>query len=65
MAQSALHAAERVSSGDGPEDSDFYESKFVAAVFFGEQILPTANGLLGAVNAGADDLFALTPEQFR
>ncbi len=65
MAQSALHAAERMASGAGPEDSDFYESKFVAAVFFGEQILPTANGLLGAVQAGADDLFALTPDQFR
>ncbi len=65
MAQSALHAAERMASGAGPEDSNFYEAKFVAAVFFGEQILPTANGLLGAVQAGADDLFALTPDQFR
>ena len=44
-------------------DPDFAEAKKVSARFFGEQILPTAAGLLGAVTAGADDLFALSAEQ--
>ncbi len=65
MAESAHHASERLASGSGPEDAEFYEAKLVAAVFFGEQILPTANGLAGAVQAGAADLFALAPDQFR
>ncbi len=45
------------------DDADFHRAKMVSAKFFGEQILPTANGLLHAVTAGADDLFALTAEQ--
>ncbi len=48
---------------DGHPDADFAEAKTVSARFFGEQILPTANGLLGAVTAGAGDLFALTAKQ--
>ncbi len=35
----------------------------VSARFFGEQILPTAVGLMGAIEAGADDLFALAPAE--
>ena len=57
MASSALVANGR------SDDADFYRAKFVSAKFFGEQILPTANGLLGAVTAGPVDLFALTAEQ--
>ncbi len=48
---------------DKATDPDFAAAKKVSAKFFGEQILPTAAGLLGAVTAGADDLFALTPAQ--
>jgi acyl-CoA dehydrogenase len=44
-------------------DDDFHRAKVVSAKFFGEQILPTAVGLLPAAVAGAADLDALTPEQ--
>jgi acyl-CoA dehydrogenase len=44
-------------------DPDFAHAKRVSAKFFGEQILPVASGLLGAVTAGADDLFALSASQ--
>ena len=45
------------------DDTGYYAAKVTSAKFFGEQILPTAAALLGAVTAGPDDLFALTPEQ--
>ncbi|MGI9613236.1 MAG: acyl-CoA dehydrogenase [Acidimicrobiales bacterium] len=61
MARFGLSAAEAMVAGDA--DRDFYEAKVVSARFFGEQLLPTANGLEAAVTAGADDLFALTPDQ--
>jgi len=64
MARSALNAGARVADASG-DDADFYRAKLVSAIFFGEQTLPTANGLLGAVKAGAADLFALTPDQLR
>jgi alkylation response protein AidB-like acyl-CoA dehydrogenase len=44
-------------------DDDFGRAKVVSAKFFGEQILPSVQGLLPAVQAPADDLFALTAEQ--
>ena len=64
MAKSGLNASAKAANGaDGnAADAEFYEAKLVSSVFFGEQILPTANGLLGAVRAGAADLFALTPD---
>ena len=37
----------------------------VSARFFGEHILPNAVGLMGAIEAGADDLFALAPAELR
>jgi acyl-CoA dehydrogenase len=55
LAKAALAAA-------GHED-DFHRAKLVSARFFGEQILPLVSGLLPAVNAGADDLHALTASQ--
>ncbi|MDA3040262.1 MAG: acyl-CoA dehydrogenase [Actinomycetota bacterium] len=58
----AAVAADRLAADGGP-NADFYRAKLVSARFFGEQILPSAAGLLGAVTAGADDLFALTPQQ--
>ncbi len=60
MADAALLAAEKIDAG---VDTEFYEAKLVSAKFFGEQLLPEAAGLVGAVCAGADDLFALTPAQ--
>jgi acyl-CoA dehydrogenase len=43
-------------------DESFRTAKAVSARFFGEQILPTVNGLLPAVQATADDLFALSAD---
>jgi acyl-CoA dehydrogenase len=65
VANSALNAAEKLAADPGASDADFYQAKLVSSIFFGEQILPTANGLLGAVRASAADLFALTPAQLR
>ncbi len=48
---------------DRSGDPDFARAKRVSAKFFGEQILPTAPGLLGAVTAGSDDLFTLSASQ--
>jgi alkylation response protein AidB-like acyl-CoA dehydrogenase len=44
-------------------DDDFGRAKVVTARFFGEQILPSVQGLLPAVEATADDLYALTADQ--
>ncbi len=44
-------------------DDAFLAAKRTSARFFAEQILPTVTGLLPAVTAPADDLYALTPEQ--
>ena len=63
MARFGLAAAEGLAAGSDEHDRDFYESKVVSARFFGEQILPAVDGLEATVTAGADDLFALTPEQ--
>ena len=64
LAKAALAAQEQLAGGeqnDTPED--FLRAKVVSARFFGEQILPTAAALEGAVTAGAGDLFALQPSQ--
>jgi alkylation response protein AidB-like acyl-CoA dehydrogenase len=55
LAKSALVASAR--------DDGFHRSKVVSARFFGEQLLPVAMGLLPAVEAGASELFELTPAQ--
>ena len=44
-------------------DDDFGRAKVVSARFFGEQILPSVQGLLPAVQATADDLYELTAAQ--
>jgi len=55
LAKGAVAAA-----NDGGEGA---EARIVATRFFGEQILPTAAGLLPAVLASSDDLYALTATQ--
>ena len=40
-------------------------AKVVSARYFGEQILPPVTGLLPAIEAGADDLYALSASQLR
>ena len=46
-------------------DDDFHRAKVVAARYFGEQILPTVGGLLAAIEATADDTYALSYSQLR
>ena len=59
LAQAALAASGE--PGDYP--SEFLAAKVTSAKFFGEQILPTAGGLLPAVLASADELYALSPSR--
>jgi acyl-CoA dehydrogenase len=55
LAKAVIAADER---GD-----DHGRAKVVSARFFGEQILPSVHGLLPAIQAPADDLYALTADQ--
>jgi len=55
--------ADLAMKADDSSDPEFAAAKKVSAKFFGEQILPTAAGLHGAVTAGEADLFALSPSQ--
>jgi 3-(methylthio)propanoyl-CoA dehydrogenase len=59
LAKGAIAANDR----DDEFDDDFREAKVVSARFFGEQILPSVHGLLPAVQASADDLYALSAAQ--
>jgi acyl-CoA dehydrogenase len=62
MARQAL-AATGPGSGRTAGGAAFRAAKLVSARFFGEQILPTAPGLLASVTGGAELLDALTPGQ--
>ncbi|MFW2382648.1 MAG: acyl-CoA dehydrogenase [Acidimicrobiales bacterium] len=55
--------ADLAMKADASGDQEFAAAKKVSAKFFGEQILPTAAGLHGAVTAGEADLFALSTSQ--
>jgi alkylation response protein AidB-like acyl-CoA dehydrogenase len=57
LARLALAAHEQLAAGS--DDADYLGSKIVSARFYAEQYLPRAAGLLGAVQAGADDLYAV------
>ncbi len=61
LARAALAAG--ADAGGGADEAAFRHAKLVSARFFGEQILPTATGLLGAITAGSADLFAIAPDQ--
>jgi alkylation response protein AidB-like acyl-CoA dehydrogenase len=63
LARSALAAAAGAGGAGGASDVAFRQAKVVSARIFGEQILLSATGLLGAITAGSADLFALTPDQ--
>ena len=62
LARAALAAADVDGSTGGADEAAFRRAKLVSARFFGEQILPTAAGLLGAITAGSADLFAIPPD---
>jgi 3-(methylthio)propanoyl-CoA dehydrogenase len=64
LAKGAVAARTALDAGDtGDFDADFLEAKVTIARFYAEQLLPSVHGLVGAVTAGADDLYALTPQQ--
>ena len=56
MARQAIAASRLLVTGSA--DIDFLEAKLVTARFYCEQLLPQAAGLLPAVTAGAEALFA-------
>ncbi len=59
-----LLAKAALALADGAGDDDAFRSaKLTSARFFGEQILPSVSGLMPAVLAPADDLFALSAAQ--
>ncbi len=63
MAQQAIAAAAAIAAGS--EDPDgFYAARIATSAFFTTQILPSVEGLLPSVKAGAAPLFALSPKQF-
>ena len=47
----------------GAGSDDYHAAKVVTARYYAEQVLPSVRGLLPAVTAGSEVLFALTPEQ--
>lgn len=51
-----------IGAGAG-DDDEFRAAKLTSARFFGEQVLPGVQGLLPAVLASADDLYALDAQQ--
>ena len=59
-----LLARAAIAASNGADfDADFLATRVTSARFFGEQLLPQAVGLLPAITAGSDDLYALTPDQ--
>jgi hypothetical protein len=63
LARSAVAAVRLAGQGgDSRFDADFLRAKVVTARFYATQLLPQAGGLVGAVTAGAADLFAIEPK---
>jgi alkylation response protein AidB-like acyl-CoA dehydrogenase len=64
LARLALGSRRRLDVGEAHFETGMLEGKIVAARFYAEQLLPIARAQLGAVTAGADDLFALAADGF-
>jgi hypothetical protein len=62
LARLALGARRRLDEGVG--DTGHLEGKIVVARFYAEQLLPIARAQLGAVTAGAGDLYAISADDF-
>ena len=60
LARSAAVAAAKLEAGGG--DEDFLKAKVVTAKFYGDNILMPSLGLVSAIKAGAEDLYALSAE---
>ncbi len=61
LARSAAAAQRLLDAGDTAWDADFLASKITLARFYAAHLLPQARGLLPAVTAGAEELYAVTP----
>jgi 3-(methylthio)propanoyl-CoA dehydrogenase len=61
LARSAAAAQRQLDAGEG--DTDQLRDKVTVARFYATQVLPQVHGLLGAVTAGADDLFAIDADR--
>lgn len=62
MAKGAQAAKAKVDGGDA---DPFYADKLVTARFYAANILPTVNGLLDSVKAGADDLYGIDAKRLQ
>ncbi len=62
MGKAALAASRLLDQGDG--DADFLRAKLTTARFYGEQLLPPAIGLVEAIEADANLLFAIPDGAF-
>jgi 3-(methylthio)propanoyl-CoA dehydrogenase len=64
LAKGAAAAQRLLDAGDtGTFDADYLQARITVARFYAEQLLPQVHGLVGAVTAGADDLYGLSPAQ--
>jgi 3-(methylthio)propanoyl-CoA dehydrogenase len=61
LAKGAVAAIDAASDQDAGDE--FHMSRLAVAMFFAEQMLPQAEGLLGAVMAGEDILYTLNSDQ--
>ena len=61
LARSAQIAQQLLDAGEG--DPDFLNDKITTSMFYGEQILPTAAGLVPTITRGADLFFAIPNER--
>jgi alkylation response protein AidB-like acyl-CoA dehydrogenase len=57
-------AALAITKGAASDDKAFADAKLVTARFYGQHILPRAQGLAAAATAGADAVMALAEESF-
>ena len=60
LSKSALAAHDHLEAGTG--DPELMRAKIATARFYAENLLPQVKGLAGAVTAGPETLFAISPE---
>ncbi len=60
MARQALAAQRMLDAGEG--DADWLHAKIATSRFYCEQLMPLTDGSVGAITAGADQLFAVEPD---
>jgi 3-(methylthio)propanoyl-CoA dehydrogenase len=64
LARGAAAAQRLLDAGDTADfGAEYLEARITVARFYAEQLLPQVHGLVGAVTAGAEDLYALSPRQ--